>query len=82
MIKRVVANLTEALGSVGYEGPVERLGSHRFAIFPDVNIDAVVDAATRVFGTASIDTVEEVPAGDLDALAAASDARAAHRARG
>ena len=82
MIKRVVANLTQALDSVGYDGPVERLGSHRFAIFPDGSTDAVVDAATRVFGTASIDTVEEVSAEDLDALAAAIAARSADRVRG
>ncbi|MFB3049281.1 MAG: hypothetical protein ACE1Z9_03930, partial [Acidimicrobiia bacterium] len=81
MIKRVVANLTEALHSVGYDGPFERLGSHRFAISPDQHVDAVVDAATRVFGTASIDTVEEVPAEDLDTLAAGIAARSADRVR-
>ncbi|MCZ6462604.1 MAG: THUMP domain-containing protein, partial [Actinobacteria bacterium] len=82
MIKRVIANLTEALHSVGYDGPVERLGSHRFAISPHQHVDAVVDAATRVFGTASIDTVEEVPAEDLDTLAAGIAARSADRVRG
>ncbi len=82
MIKRVVANLTEALHRVGYDGPFERLGSHRFAISPHQDVDAVVDAATRVFGTGSIDTVEEVPAEDLDTLAAGIAARSADRVRG
>ncbi len=71
MIKRVLANLEAALHSAGHTGPLDRLGSHRFALDPGAERAGVIDAASRVFGVASIDTVEEVPAHDLDELAAA-----------
>jgi tRNA uracil 4-sulfurtransferase len=78
MIKRVLANLATALDQAGFDGALERLGSHRFALQPGSHRDDVIDAAGRVFGIASIDTVEEVEAVDLDVLAGAvADAAAA-----
>lgn len=82
MIKRALANLTTALGQVGFTGTLERLGSHRFALEPGSHRDAVIGAAGRVFGIASIDTVEEVAANDLDVLAGAVADAAAPRVKG
>ena len=69
MIKRVLSSLRLALDEAGCEAPFERLGSHRFAIDPGDRTDEVVERATRVFGVASVDEVEEIAAGDLDHLA-------------
>lgn len=69
MIKRVLSSLRLALDEAGCEAPFERLGSHRFAFDPGDRTDEVVERATRVFGVASVDEVEEIAAGDLDHLA-------------
>lgn len=69
MIRRAVDNLAKALASAGHTGRLDRLGSHRFALDPGPDSERVIDAASRVFGVASIDTVEEVDAGDLQVLA-------------
>jgi len=69
MIKRAVANLKAALRSEGYEPDLERLGSHRFAFDPGSDPGPAIEAASRVFGVASVSSVEEVPAGDLEVLA-------------
>lgn len=82
MIKRVLANLERALAAAGYTGGFDRLGSHRFALDPGSNADGVVDNASRVFGVASIDTVEEVAAASLDSLAGAVAAAAEERVVG
>ena len=82
MIKRVLANLGKALAEAGYTGGLERLGSHRFALDPGSDADGVVDNASRVFGVASIDTVEEVSAANLDSLASAVAAAAEERVVG
>ena len=86
MIKRAIANLGEALSSAGYVGELERLGSHRFAFDPGPETGPVVEAASRVFGVAAINTVEEVPGEDLGVLASAvaeaSTARVAGRTFG
>ena len=82
MIKRVLANLRAALRAAGFEGDLDRLGSHRFALEPGDHASEVIDAASRVFGIASIDTVDEVPAHDLDELAASVGAVAADRVDG
>jgi thiamine biosynthesis protein ThiI len=82
MIKRVMANLGAALSGVGYEGKPDRIGTHRFSIDPGSRSDEVIDVATRVFGIASIDTVEEVAADDLDTLASVVAQAAAERVAG
>lgn len=82
MIKRAVGNLRTALEGAGFTGELDRLGSHRYAIEPGEHQEAVIDAAARVFGIASIDSVEEVPATDLDALAAGVAEAAAERVSG
>jgi thiamine biosynthesis protein ThiI len=86
MIKRAIANLRAALSSAGYDGNLERLGSHRFAFDPGPDADPVIEAAGRVFGVASVSTVDEVPADDLgvlaSAVAAASTARVVGRTFG
>jgi tRNA uracil 4-sulfurtransferase len=82
MIGRALGNLTVALDGVGWSGELERLGSHRFGLEPGKKRRAVVDAASRVFGIASVDTVEEVAASDLDTLAVAVGDAAADRVAG
>lgn len=82
MIKRAVGNLRTALEGAGFTVELDRLGSHRYAIEPGEHQEAVIDAAARVFGIASIDSVEEVPATDLDALAAGVAEAAAERVSG
>lgn len=69
MIKRLLTSLRLALDEAGCEAPLERMGSHRFALDPGDRIDDVVARATRVFGVASVDEMEELAAGDLDHLA-------------
>ena len=71
MIKRVLANLSAALATAGYDGELQRLGSHRFALDPGPDAEPVTAAAARVFGVASVDIVEEVAADDLGVLASA-----------
>lgn len=70
MIKRVVASLRVALDEAGWNGRLERIGSHRFALDPGSDTEAIVQRATRVFGVASVDEMVELEAGDLDHLAA------------
>jgi len=69
MIKRLLASLQLALDEAGCDAPLERLGSHRFALDPGERSAEVVERATRVFGVASVDEMEEIAAGDLDHLA-------------
>ncbi|MEA2009073.1 MAG: hypothetical protein U9N78_00035, partial [Actinomycetota bacterium] len=69
MVKRLLASLRLALEEAGCEAPLERIGSHRFALDPGERTANVVDRAARVFGVASVDEMEEIPAGDLDHLA-------------
>jgi len=82
MIERVLDNLGSALAGVGFDGRLDRVGSHRFSFDPGPDSESVVDAASRVFGIASIDTVDEVPAHDLDVLAAAVADGSRHRVTG
>ena len=82
MIKRAVANLETALGTAGYTRGFERLGSHRFALDPGSDAGSVIDVATRVFGVASVDTVDEVPAHDLETLSVAVADRTRERVAG
>ena len=69
LIRRVLANLGKALTAAGYDGPVDRVGSHRYAIAPrSEELDAVRRAALSVFGIAAADTMTSVPfksTGDL-----------------
>lgn len=70
LIPRVRSNLVAALESKGYRGGVERIGTHRFVLRTHVEQRAgVIEAAGRVFGVGSIDTVDELPCGSLDELA-------------
>lgn len=69
MIKRLLANLQLALAEAECDAPIERLGSHRFALDPGERTDAVIERAMRVFGIASVDEVEELAGGDLEDLA-------------
>ncbi len=69
MIKRLLTSLQLALDEAGCDAPLERLGSHRFALDPGERSAEVVERATRVFGVASVDEMEEIAAGDLDHLA-------------
>ena len=69
MIKHVLSSLQLALDEAGCEAPLERLGSHRFALDPGDRTEAVVERVTKVFGIASVDEMEELAADDLDDLA-------------
>ena len=69
MIKRVLASLQLALDEADCDSDLERLGSHRFALDAGDRTAAVVERATRVFGIASVDEMEELQAGDLGHLA-------------
>jgi thiamine biosynthesis protein ThiI len=82
MIKRVLANLSAALATAGHDGDLQRLGSHRFSLDPGPEAESVIAAATRVFGIASVDIVEEVAADDLSVLASAVAGAAADRVSG
>jgi len=83
LIRRVRANLDRALGSVGYTGPVRRLGTHRFGLAPTPEtIEAVRSAALRVFGVASVDLVVEAEFETMDDLARTVGTFSADRVRG
>ncbi len=82
MIRRVLANLRQALAQTGFDGSLERLGSHRFALDPGDRIAEVVENATRVFGVGSVDEMVEVDGGSVDLLAADVARLAAERVAG
>ena len=82
MVKRVLANLAAALRRVGFDGDFDRIGGHRFSFDPGEDHERLADAATRVFGIASVDSVVAIPIGDLDFLAAEIAARSAERIAG
>jgi len=69
MIKRLLVSLQLALDEARCEASLERLGSHRFALDPGERSAEVVERASRVFGVASVDEMEEIAADDLDHLA-------------
>jgi thiamine biosynthesis protein ThiI len=70
LIRRVLANLSEAVSAAGYEGTVKRIGTHRFEMMvPDSMSGPVRSAALSVFGMASVDTVQEIEFHDIDELA-------------
>jgi thiamine biosynthesis protein ThiI len=69
MIKRVLSSLRLALDEAGCESTLERLGSHRFALNSGDRTGAIVERATRVFGVASVNEMEEIATSDLDLLA-------------
>lgn len=83
LIRRVRANLDRALRSVGYTGPVTRLGTHRFGLAPAADsIEAVRSAALRVFGVGSVDVVVEAAYETMDDLARTVGTFSADRVRG
>jgi len=70
LIKRVRANLEHAIRSVGYEGAMKRVGTHRFQLdVPDPLADVVRSTALTVFGLSSVDTVQSIPFDGIDDLA-------------
>ncbi|MEZ5176067.1 MAG: THUMP domain-containing protein [Acidimicrobiia bacterium] len=70
LVRTVKANLAKALADAGYDGPIERIGTHRFAIEPDPgSVERVRAAASTVFGIASVDGVVAVPFDDIEDLA-------------
>ena len=72
LIRRVRANLDRAIRSAGYDGTMERVGTHRFELNPsDAIVDAVRSAALSVFGLSSVDTVRGIAYGDIESLAKA-----------
>ena len=70
MIRRVLENVRHAAGEAGWDGHVEKVGSHRFAIDAGDLTTGVVERVSRVFGVASVNEVVEVDGRDLDHLAA------------
>ena len=83
LIRTVRVNLDKALRSVGYDGPVVRLGTHRFSLAPGAeDIDAVRSAALRVFGVGSVDIVVEAEYETMEDLARTVAAFSADRVRG
>ncbi|MCB1247303.1 MAG: tRNA 4-thiouridine(8) synthase ThiI, partial [Acidimicrobiia bacterium] len=64
------ANLDAALHSVGYEGRIERIGTHRYALTPSIiERSDVIGVASRLFGVASVDTVVDLPFTTMEELA-------------
>lgn len=83
LIRTVTANLDKALKSVGYVGPVVRIGTHRFALEPAPDaIDTVRSAALTVFGFSSVDIVVEAEFATMDDLARKVAAFSADRVAG
>lgn len=81
MVERTRANLDAALERTGVPASVDRIGRHRFRVTAEGQ-SPIVEAAARVFGVASVDTVVEVAADDLDQLADRVVELAADRVRG
>ena len=70
LIKRVRANLEQAMHSVGYGGDLKRVGTHRYQIdVPDQIVEEVRSAVLTVFGLSSVDTVRTIRFADIDDLA-------------
>ncbi len=83
LIRRVRANLDEALAKVGYGGPVTRIGTHRFALSPDQeSLPAVRATALTVFGIGSVDAVVEQAFATFDELAQTVASHSAERVAG
>lgn len=71
LIRKVRANLARALASAGYDGPLQRIGTHRFTASPDAAVlHEARSAALTVFGISSVDTVLSVEYVAMDDLAA------------
>jgi thiamine biosynthesis protein ThiI len=72
LIKRVLANLSQAVGHAGYSGAIKRIGTHRFELtLPTSAAEPVRAAAATVFGIASVDTVRDVEFSNIEGLARA-----------
>ncbi|MCL1595157.1 MAG: THUMP domain-containing protein [Actinomycetia bacterium] len=83
LIKKVRSNLTKALATAGYDGRIERLGTHRFGLSPDTaDISNVANAALSVFGIAAVDVVIEQTFSSMDELATLAAAHSAERVTG
>jgi len=71
LIATVRRNLAQALAGVGYDEPITRIGTHRYAVTTDrASTDAVRNAALTVFGVGSVDEVRELAFTSIDELAA------------
>ena len=82
MIKRVLANLRQAISDAGSDAAIERLGSHRFALEPGDRVEEIVERSTRVFGVASVDEMVELDGAGLDRLASDICSRTRERVAG
>ena len=83
LIATVRRNLAQALASVGYDDPIVRIGTHRYAVTTDsASVDAVRNAALTVFGVGSVDEVREVAFTSMDELAATLAPLVSDRIRG
>ncbi len=83
LIRQVRSNLGEALAKVGYDGPLKRIGTHRFALSPDTaSLASVHTAALTVFGVSTVDAVVEQPFETFEQLAETVAAETAHRVVG
>jgi thiamine biosynthesis protein ThiI len=72
LIRRVLANLNQAVTAVGYEGTARRIGTHRFEmVVADPTAESVRSAAGSVFGIASVDTVRKIEYRNIEELAKA-----------
>lgn len=82
MIKRFLKNLDAALAATGTMVALERIGSHRFAFEGGSQETGLADAASRVFGVASVNIVSELAFRSLEELAAGISELTADRVRG
>ncbi|MGB5657638.1 MAG: THUMP domain-containing protein [Acidimicrobiia bacterium] len=69
MIRRVLANVRQAIAEAGCDAPIEKLGSHRFSIDAGDHTGDVIEHVMRVFGVAWVSEMVELDGGDLDHLA-------------
>ncbi|MCZ7533184.1 MAG: THUMP domain-containing protein [Acidimicrobiia bacterium] len=70
LIRKVRANLKNALAATGYREEPERIGTHRFVVRPNPDqIETIRSAARTVFGISSVDTVNAVPFRGIEDLA-------------
>lgn len=83
LIRRVRTNMDDALASVGYDGAIARVGTHRFEFAPsDAQRDALIGALASVFGVGSVDTVQELDHTAMDDLAAEVASHSSERVSG
>jgi thiamine biosynthesis protein ThiI len=82
MIRRVLANVRQAIAETDCEASLEKLGSHRFALDAGDQSDDVIERVTRVFGVASVSEMVELDSGNVDSLASQVARHTRDRVRG